>query len=207
MAAVKLDRRTALGGGALLAIALGVPVVADRLLRAPGPHATPEQVQLINDVAQITLPRTKTPGAGDAEVGEFVALALAHGLDGTRAPAAGSAMPATLERHTRSDGTLDYLDWLDWRLNSGIFSAYLSRSVEERTAAVAAIDDEAFAEGAEGSPWIKLKGLILTGYYTSQIGATQELQYELVPGRFDPDLPYVPGTPAWSSDWTAVEFS
>ena len=49
--------------------------------------------------------------------------------------------------------------------------------------------------------------LILTAYYTSETGGSRELQYELVPGKWEPDLPFVPGSRAWSSDWTAVEFS
>jgi hypothetical protein len=44
------------------------------------------------------------------------------------------------------------------------------------------------------------------GYYTSEIGASQELQYQLVPGRFDPDLPVKPGDRAWSSDWIGQGF-
>jgi len=52
----------------------------------------------------------------------------------------------------------------------------------------------------------KVKGLILTGYYTSEVGGARELRYELVPGRYDPKVPITPETRAWSSDWTAVDF-
>ena len=55
--------------------------------------------------------------------------------------------------------------------------------------------------------WPRLKGLILIGYYTSEIGASQELRYILVPGHFDPDVPLEPGDRAWSSDWTGVKFA
>ena len=75
-----------------------------------------------------------------------------------------------------------------------------------RAALLTALDAEAFAPGAGDHPWKAIKAAILTGYYTSEIGASQELQYEHVPGRFDPDLPLTPGYRAWSSDWTAVEF-
>jgi len=34
-----------------------------------------------------------------------------------------------------------------------------------------------------------MKWLTLTGYYTSEIGATSELHYRVVPGRFEPCYP------------------
>ena len=52
----------------------------------------------------------------------------------------------------------------------------------------------------------EIKALILTGYYTSEVGASRELQYELVPGRWDPNLPLPAHNRSWSSDWTAVDF-
>ena len=71
---------------------------------------------------------------------------------------------------------------------------------------LAKLDGEAFAEGAQDHPWKVIKGLILTGYYTSEVGGSKELRYELVPGRWDPDLPLKPTDRAFSSDWTAVDF-
>ena len=34
-----------------------------------------------------------------------------------------------------------------------------------------------------------MKWLTLTGYYTSEVGATSELHYRVVPGRFEPCYP------------------
>ncbi|MBX9664658.1 MAG: gluconate 2-dehydrogenase subunit 3 family protein, partial [Novosphingobium sp.] len=39
-----------------------------------------------------------------------------------------------------------------------------------------------------------------------KIGGSKELNYELVPSRFDPKVPVTPATRAYSSDWTAVDF-
>ena len=61
------------------------------------------------------------------------------------------------------------------------------------------LDARAFARPVDAtlSPalqqWPTIKGLILIGYYTSEIGASQELRYVLVPGRFDPDVKLEPG--------------
>ncbi|MDH4133072.1 MAG: gluconate 2-dehydrogenase subunit 3 family protein [Gemmatimonadota bacterium] len=43
-----------------------------------------------------------------------------------------------------------------------------------------------------------LKELTLVGYYTSEIGASQELRYVHVAGRYDGDMPYEEGDRAYS---------
>ena len=43
-----------------------------------------------------------------------------------------------------------------------------------------------------------LKDYTLTGYFLSEIGATQALAYERVPGGFQGDLPLAPNQKAWA---------
>ncbi|WP_232074132.1 gluconate 2-dehydrogenase subunit 3 family protein [Spirosoma aureum] len=43
-----------------------------------------------------------------------------------------------------------------------------------------------------------LKDLTLTGYFTSEIGATQALEYVAVPGRYDGCVPLKAGQKAWA---------
>jgi hypothetical protein len=38
----------------------------------------------------------------------------------------------------------------------------------------------------------------MTAYYLSEVGATQELRYELVPGSFQGGIPVGPDTRAWA---------
>ena len=54
----------------------------------------------------------------------------------------------------------------------------------------------AFASNGWG--WRKLKELILIAYYWSEIGATQELRYELAPGVWEAKVPIGPDTRAWA---------
>jgi Gluconate 2-dehydrogenase subunit 3 len=184
------DRRDFIGGAALLALALGIPAAAVKL-DGLGPAPSFRQMAIIRRTAQLVIPRTDTPGAGDVRVGGFVALALAHGLEDT-----GAGSPK---------GT-GYLGWLESALDRLGNGDFLRLSPEARLAALTTLDAAAYAEGVRAHPWRKLKALILTGYYTSEAGASQELQYELVPGRWVPDMPLAPTDRAWSSDWTAVEF-
>ncbi|MET0179698.1 MAG: gluconate 2-dehydrogenase subunit 3 family protein [Novosphingobium sp.] len=200
------DRRDFISGAALLALVLGVPVAAAALSDLPAGEAPSErQRRLMREVAQLVVPRTDTPGAGDVGTAAFVILALAHGLESSRAPSAGAAAPQ-LARFRRGDGSLRHVAWLEHELDRRAGGDFLRRPAKQRADTLAALDAEAFAEGVREHPWRTIKGLVLTGYYTSEAGATRELRYELVPGRFDADLPLHPGDRAWSSDWTAVEF-
>lgn len=144
---------------------------------------SPAQMKILSQVSDLVIPRTDTPGAVDVGVPTFVALALAHGLGGTADPKATGAPPRN-----------DYGAWLEKNIGN------------DPGATLPAIDAAAFTEGAPASPWKTIKGLILTGYFTSEAGATRALRYELIPGRFDPNLPLNPGDKSWASDWTAVDF-
>ena len=203
------NRRDFIGAAALLALALGLPIAAIELSDLDADDAPSERQRLLlREVSQLVLPRTGTSGAGEVGVGDFVILALAHGLEGSRTPGASAGMPQ-LARHARPDGSLRYVDWLESELDHRGNGDFLRLSETARSAALAAIDAEAYRSGPppeHPSPWQKIKALILTGYYTTEIGGAQELRYELVPGRWDPDLPLRPGDRAWSSDWTAVDF-
>lgn len=202
-------RRDFMAGAALLALAVGVPVAAIKLSDLSGSAAeeapSDRARALIREVSDLVLPRTGTAGAGDVGVGDFVILALAHGLEGARAPLEPTAA-AAFTPFLRRDGSLRYLDWLEAELDKRGSGDFLRRAPAERLAILSRLDAEAFAPEVKGHPWKVLKGLILTGYYTSETGGAKELHYELVPGRWDADVPCKPGTIAWSSDWTAVDF-
>lgn len=200
-------RRDFAGGVALFALALGIPAAAVRLTDLDAQDAPSErQRALISLVSDLVIPRTDTPGARDVGVGDFVILALAHGLSGTGAPMASGTVTAALERFQRRDGSLRHLAWLEAALDRAAGGDFLRHDRARCAAWLAALDAEAFADGAPFSPWKAIKGLILTGYYTSEAGGSQELRYELVPGKWQWDTPKTPDMRAFSSDWTAVDF-
>ena len=200
------DRRDFLGGAALLALALGLPIAAVKLSDLPADEApTDRQRLLLREVSQLVIPRTATAGAGDVGAGDFVILALAHGLEKSRVVLPQGAAADYLP-HRRADGSLDQVRWLEAALDKRAGGDFLKQGAAQRSQALAALDAEAYAEGVKDHPWRTVKALILTGYYTSEVGGSKELRFELVPGRYDPDLPVTPETRAYSSDWTAVDF-
>lgn len=200
-------RREFLGAAALLTLCIGVPVATVRLGGLDDGEAPSErQRAIMAEVSELVIPRTDTPGGRDVGAGDFAILALAHGLSGTRAPVASGAITPAITAFLRRDGSLRHVEWLERTLDRASKGDFLRRSLSERVEILAAIDAAAMARGAPWSPWVAIKGLILTAYYTTEAGGSRELRYQLVPGRFDPDLPLLPGDRAWSSDWTAVEF-
>lgn len=138
-------------------------------------------------LCNLVLPNTETPGAGDVGVGDWLLLAARSGLDGLDEKIlysfVYSVMPDDVYLVT-SDDVLIHLT---------------------------AIDDLTFKERDSSelpSQWRVIKPLILLGYYTSEIGAKDELMYDALPGSLDNNVTIDPESArAWSSDWTGVMFS
>lgn len=197
------DRREFLGVATLVAMAAGLPLAAIGL--SPEEAPTPRLRAVMRRVAQIVIPRGDTPGGGDVGAGDFALLGAAHGLENARAPIPADAEPR-LFAFRRKDGSLDQSRWLAAELDRRGGGDFVTLGQAPQESALAAIDAEAYAEGVRDHPWRTVKALLLTGYYTSRAGGSQELRYELVPGRWVPDMALSPLDRAWSSDWTGVEF-
>lgn len=162
----------ALGGASALAACEGDS--GDAILQAVRPTGrlsfyTRDEFRLLGVISDVIIPRTDTPGALDVQTpGYMDAMMDAWASDETK-----SAHRNAL-RAVRAE------------LGSG----FLRLPDAERRAAVAALDARAFSEQSEiGSHYRALKTLIASVYYASEPGATQDLQYELVPGRWDGDAP------------------
>ena len=91
------------------------------------------------------------------------------------------------------DGALDAVD-AGAREKAGKGLAELSPA--DLDTVVAAYDAEAYARG--DWPYRRLKELIVTSYYTSEAGATQELRYELAPGVWEASIPADENTRCWA---------
>lgn len=207
MSGPSLTRRDFAGGVALLALAFGIPVAGVALTDLDAADMPSErQRRLMDVVCERVIPQTDTAGGAATHTGGFVLLALAHGLAGTRTPMASGMVTPALSPHLRRDGSLRHADWLEQTLDRAAGGDFLRRDADVQTRILTEIDAAAFAQGAPFSPWMAIKGLILTGYYTSEAGGSVELRYELVPGHWAGNVPMAPGDRAFSSDWTAVDF-
>jgi Gluconate 2-dehydrogenase subunit 3 len=194
-----ITRREALGrvalllGGAISAPTLaGVLDAATRRAWMATPNWTPrslsaEQLELVAVIAEHILPATDTPGARAASVHRFVDVLLTDHY------------PAE-ERDRFLAGLTD----LDQRARAHHGRTFVASEPAEQIALLTTLDDAAFPDGhtddtAAPETWFfrRMKELTLVGYYTSQIGATEELHVTPF-GSYRGDIPYNSVGKAWA---------
>jgi len=129
-----------------------------------------EQFALLEQVCEVIIPTTDTPGAIGAGVPAFMRQILEDwGTENSR---------------TEIGSVLEAVEKRAW---SKFGAAFLELAPERRLEVIAALDAERIA--AKDPAYSKFKHLVLVGYYQSEIGATRELRYELVPGAWRPCVP------------------
>ena len=143
---------------------------------------TPQDIALLDEVADTILPETKTPGAKAAQTGAFMALMVT-------------------DTYTERDQAV-FRDGME-KLKT---ASYLSLTPGQRLGLLEQLDREqkAYMDAQRGDDtpphfFRMMKELALLGYFTSEIGCTQAQRFFEVPGRFDPCVPYSPGEPAWAA--------
>jgi asparagine N-glycosylation enzyme membrane subunit Stt3 len=199
-----MDRRDAIKRAALL---VGGSILMPDILKAwNAPHIienplfkiTVAQEVLIAEIAETIIPTTTTPGAKAAGVPAFIIKMLAD----------------CYEQKT-SDDVMRSLAAFDANCKTKYGKSFVELTETERIEALKAAEKQAYLdrdkykkevqswgnstiEGAQPFFFI-MKSLTATGYFTSEIGATQTLRYEAVPGRYDGNFPYKKGDKAWAT--------
>ena len=134
---------------------------------------------ILDAVVDIVIPATDTPGALQAGVPAFIDSMMANwASDDTRL------------RFT------NVLDGIDARARVAYGNAFLKLPAERRAQFIRDYDADAYASG--DAAWRRFKEMVLTGYYLSEIGATQELRYQQVPGAWEADIPFGDTDRAWA---------
>ncbi|NCD69911.1 gluconate 2-dehydrogenase subunit 3 family protein [Mucilaginibacter agri] len=146
-----------------------------------------DHVAFLNEVADTILPKTNTPGAKEAKVGEFMGVMVR-------------------DCYTADDQKifLDGLGKIDEAADKKFSVKFMQADVKQRTAVLADLDKEQAAytkTKKKEDPnhfYYMIKQLTLLGYFTSEVGCTQALRYLPVPGKFDGNYPYKKGDKAWA---------
>ena len=169
-----ISRRSAIKGAAtLVGGALGASAVGPFLARAAAAadeQAAPlffddRQFELLGQVVDLVIPETDTPGALAAGVHYFIDLMMAEW--------------ASAERQNRY---VEGLHAIDARALSGGVGKFVDMAPGEQLELLRTIDEEAFAADAPDTFFREFKRMVLFAYYSSEAGATVELQYEpLIP--------------------------
>jgi hypothetical protein len=169
----KINRRALLAGAVFM---LGGAAALTRFARnstatdGTGRVLSPEQFALLEHITDVIIPPGDTPGAVDAGVPEFMRTMLAEW--------------ASLETRRQMSAVLDLVERRAWSRHG---AAFRELPAERRLDVIRAVDGDSFAR--LDLAWSKFKWLVLAGYYHSEIGATQELRFELVPGAWRSCLP------------------
>ena len=148
---------------------------------------TKDDIAFLNEVAEIIIPTTNTPGAKEAQVGEFMSVMVTDCYE-------------EKNQNIFMEG-LKKLDAASEKMNNKNF---LASSATQRHDLLTSLDAEAKAYQTSKKPeepkhyFTMMKELTLTGYFTSEIGATKALRYVAVPGKFEGCVPYKKGDRAWA---------
>lgn len=162
---------------------------------------TADQDALVADLADVIIPTTSTPGAKAAKVNEIIDVVLKDCykkadqqtfIDGLT-----MTQKMSQDAYGKSYGQLDNTQKIDimkkLEADAKAQKAGMSRAVAGQQ------DVQIPAEKRNTTPFFTmLKDLTLMGYFTSEIGATQALEYVAVPGRYDGCVPLKPGQKAWA---------
>ncbi len=143
------------------------------------------QQDLSATLVELIIPQTDTPGARAAGAHEFIDKMLADWMP-----------------DDERDRFLAGLGDVNTRAQTAHGADFVNLPSAEQVAILTQLDAEAYADtndDAAATPFFRsLKELTLAGYYTSEIGATRELQWLAWPGRYDADAPLSDVGRAWA---------
>lgn len=179
-----------------------------------------QDVQRLDELAETILPRTDTPGAKDANVGAFMALFVSDCYTPSEREVFYFGL-AQLEARSRAayqrgfmalsgEQRLALITELDREAMAHAQQqarqqptpaealTIETQTAQNQTAESQASHEQADSEEALPHYFTMMKQLTLFGFFTSEVGATEVLRYEAVPGRYDGCAPYN-GEPAWAT--------
>jgi hypothetical protein len=169
-----IERISLILGGAL-STQMTAGVMGEILNKGASIKISADQKALLIEVADIIIPTTDTPGAKAAGVEAFIIHLIRDCYE----------LP---EQMTFYAG----LAKIDAASEKAHGKKFVKLSVAERNGIItdATKTNKAFFK--------HMKQLTVTGYFTSEIGATQALEYLPIPGGFQGDVPLKPGQKAWA---------
>lgn len=170
-----LDRRSLIRNAILLVggtIAAQPATAFAQSVRKPARFFEPAQYAALAEVTDIIIPRTDTPGAKDAGV------------------------PQNFDALMRNWASAQHQAQFNALVDEFVGLGLMKLPKAQRIEAVRKFDAEKLAAWDE--TYVRFKDLMLTLYYLSEAGATKELRYELIPGRWDAQTELAPDQRAWA---------
>lgn len=166
---------------------------------------TTEDVAYLNEIAETILPRTSTPGAKDANVGQFMTVmvndcyeeadqkAFREGLDKLNDASdkkfGKNFMSITPQQRTELLTEIDR-EAKDYQKKVGEFNNAENKKEKDE---IAKGNKNYVKQHMAPHYFTIMKQLTLLGFFTSQEGMTKAVRYLPVPGRYEGCVPYKKG--------------
>jgi len=170
-----------------------------------------DDIAFLDEVAETILPKTKTPGAKDAAVGQFMTVMVNDCYEPANQQVFHEGIKQLDEASEKmyNEGFMKLTP--EKRHNLLVSLDKETKEYQKKKADFDKIQNEKEkAESGKGNSDYKketmaphyftmMKQLTLLGFFTSKPGATEALRYVAVPGKYEGCVPYTKGERAWAT--------
>jgi hypothetical protein len=164
-----------------------------------------ESIAYLDEIAETILPRTSSPGAKDAKVGQFMTVmvndcyeegdqkAFKEGLDKLNDASKKQYQKIFMDiTPAQRKDLLIAIDKEAKDYQKGVSDFNKKESEKQKS------DAKYVKQKKSPHYFTMMKQLSLLGFFTSKEGATQALRYIAVPGKYEGCIPYKKGDKAWA---------
>jgi hypothetical protein len=148
-----------------------------------GLEFSPKDIAFLDEIGEAIIPTTDTPGAKAVGIGEFMVM-----------------MVKDTYNSEQQTAFVDGLNFIRKDFKSSAGNDFMEATLDERTAYLNELKTKSNANAEDKNAGVikMLQDLTVLGYFTSEVGATQQLRYYEVPGKYDPCIEYKPGDKAYA---------
>jgi hypothetical protein len=132
------------------------------------------QMKTLANICAVVLPKTDTPSASELDVHGFIDHQLAVCYD-----------------KKQQQQAIDIIDEIDQKSQQHFSTVFTQLPFEQKTQLLVALEERNLGFSSISKQQFKaLKSLLVFGYFTTEVGATQALSYQAIPGGFKGSIPY-----------------
>lgn len=173
---------TTLLTGNAIAVAMEYSPKSDSTLTA-GKIFTRAQLIQLKQICSIVIPATDTLGAAEIDTHGFIDNQLYH-----------------CHEKVDQDKAVEVLVLIEQSSSENLGTSFTKLTEGQQFQLLTDLDQgKGVFNQVQRELFKSLKQLICFGYYTSEVGATQELRYDPVPGGFKGSVPYKDTDPTWAT--------
>jgi hypothetical protein len=149
---------------------------------------TAAEIQLLDEIGETILPESnRSPGAKAAQIGTF--MEIMH-----------------QDCYTAEEQTIfrKGIEIVDQASRERYQRPFLKLSAEERLALLSEFDQAARTQSEPVHFFTLMKQLTILGYFSSEVGVTQALRYDPIPGHYRACIDYQEGDRAWYGPLSSI---